>query len=92
MVNGPQFCKSTRSSTFVFVSVWKKTPQKAAMNTVSMIPVDKEDDAIGSFESPFGLTAMRGMCHDIGITLTAKASPEVDQGILLLRADRKSVV
>ena len=30
-------------------------------------------------------------CHDIGITLTAKANPEVDQGILLLRAALVSV-
>ena len=31
------------------------------------------------------------MCHDIGITLTAEASPEVDQGVLLFRAALASV-
>ena len=31
------------------------------------------------------------MCHNIGISLTAQASSEVDQGVLLLRAALVSV-
>ena len=34
---------------------------------------------------------MLNFCHNIGIALTAQASPEVDQGVLLLRAALVSV-